>query len=66
MNERTEVLFDIGDEKLMTIGAVVDRLKGEFPDISVSKLRYLEEQGLVTRGAPRAATGCSRATTTSA
>ena len=48
MNERTEVLFDIGDEKLMTIGAVVDRLKGEFPDISVSKLRYLEEQGLVT------------------
>ena len=41
MNERTEVLFDIGDEKLMTIGAVVDRLKGEFPDISVSKLRYL-------------------------
>ena len=48
MNEKTEVLFDIGDEKLMTIGAVVDRLKGEFPDISVSKLRYLEEQGLVT------------------
>jgi len=48
VNEKTEVLFDIGDEKLMTIGAVVDRLKGEFPDISVSKLRYLEEQGLVT------------------
>ncbi len=48
MNEKTEVLFDIGDEKLMTIGAVVERLKGEFPDISVSKLRYLEEQGLVT------------------
>ena len=48
MNEKTELLFDIGDEKLMTIGAVVDRLKGEFPDISVSKLRYLEEQGLVT------------------
>jgi DNA-binding transcriptional MerR regulator len=48
VSEKTEVLFDIGDEKLMTIGAVVDRLKGEFPDISVSKLRYLEEQGLVT------------------
>ena len=48
MNEKTELLFDIGDEKLMTIGAVVDRLKGEFPDVSVSKLRYLEEQGLVT------------------
>ena len=47
MSESTELLFDVGDEKLMTIGAVVDRLKGEFPDISVSKLRYLEEQGLV-------------------
>ena len=54
MNEKTEVLFDIGDEKLMTIGAVVDRLKGEFPDVSVSKLRYLEEQGLV---APRRTKG---------
>ena len=48
MNEKTEVLFDIGDERLMTIGAIVDRLKGEFPDVSVSKLRYLEEQGLVS------------------
>ena len=48
MSESTEVLFDIGDEKLMTIGTVVDRLKGEFPDISVSKLRYLEEQRLVS------------------
>jgi DNA-binding transcriptional MerR regulator len=42
------LLFDIGDEKLMTIGTVVERLHDEFPDISVSKLRYLEEQGLVT------------------
>jgi len=42
-----ELLFDIEDEKLLTIGSVVDRLKGEFPDLSVSKLRYLEEQGLV-------------------
>ena len=47
MSENTELLFDIGDEKLMTIGTLVERLKGEFPDISVSKLRYLEEQGLV-------------------
>jgi len=45
--ESIELLFDIEDEKLLTIGSVVDRLKGEFPDISVSKLRYLEEQGLV-------------------
>ena len=48
MNDATGLLFDVGDEKLFTIGSVVERLRGEFPDISVSKLRYLEEQGLVT------------------
>ncbi len=45
-----ELLFDVGSEKLLTIGSVVERLRSEFPDISVSKLRYLEEQGLI---APR-------------
>jgi DNA-binding transcriptional MerR regulator len=50
VNDAAELLFDVGDEKLLTIGSVVERLRGEFPDISVSKLRYLEEQGLV---APR-------------
>ena len=48
MIESAELLFDVGDEKLLTIGSVVERLHEEFPDISVSKLRYLEEQGLVT------------------
>ncbi|MCX6362794.1 MAG: MerR family transcriptional regulator [Actinobacteria bacterium] len=48
MNDATELLFDVGDEKLLTIGSVVERLHGEFPNLSVSKLRYLEEQGLVT------------------
>ena len=48
MNDAAELLFDVGGEKLLTIGSVVERLHGEFPDISVSKLRYLEEQGLVT------------------
>jgi DNA-binding transcriptional MerR regulator len=43
-----ELLFDVGAEKLLTIGSLVERLRPEFPDISVSKLRYLEEQGLVT------------------
>src|SRR6187401_2156575 len=33
---------------LLTIGAVCDRLKEEFPDISSSKIRYLEGEGLVT------------------
>ncbi len=48
MSDAAELLFDVGDERLLTIGSIVDRLRGEFPDISVSKLRYLEEQGLVT------------------
>lgn len=33
---------------LKTIGAVCEELRGEFPDISVSKIRYLEDQGLIT------------------
>jgi DNA-binding transcriptional MerR regulator len=33
---------------LITIGAVCRRLKDEFPDISISKIRYLEDQGLLT------------------
>ena len=35
-------------ERLLTIGAVCRRLKDEFSDISISKIRYLEDQGLVT------------------
>ncbi|WP_345712625.1 MerR family transcriptional regulator [Kineococcus glutinatus] len=31
----------------MTIGEVMAQLSGEFPDISISKIRFLEEQGLV-------------------
>src|SRR5215212_4909061 len=42
---------------LLTIGAVCERLKEEFPDVSISKIRYLEGEGLVnpqrTRGGYR-------------
>ena len=31
----------------MRIGAVVDALKAEFPDVSVSKVRFLEGEGLI-------------------
>jgi DNA-binding transcriptional MerR regulator len=31
-----------------TIGAVCRRLSDEFPDISISKIRYLEDQGLLS------------------
>jgi DNA-binding transcriptional MerR regulator len=43
--------------RLLTIGSVCSRLKAEFPDISISKIRYLEDQGLLsprrTRGGYR-------------
>jgi DNA-binding transcriptional MerR regulator len=32
----------------LTIGAVCDALKSEFPDVSISKIRYLEGEGLLT------------------
>jgi DNA-binding transcriptional MerR regulator len=35
-------------ERLHTIGAVCARVQEEFPDISISKIRYLEDQGLLT------------------
>ena len=38
----------------LTIGAVRRRLREEFPDISISKIRYLEDQGLL---APRRTQG---------
>jgi DNA-binding transcriptional MerR regulator len=33
--------------RLLTIGAVCRALQAEFPDISISKIRYLEDQGLL-------------------
>jgi len=36
--------------RLLTIGTVCRRLQAEFPDLSISKIRYLEDQGLL---APR-------------
>jgi DNA-binding transcriptional MerR regulator len=43
--------------RLLTIGTVCNRLKDEFPDVSISKIRYLEDQGLLnprrTRGGYR-------------
>jgi DNA-binding transcriptional MerR regulator len=35
-------------QKALTIGAVCKALKQEFPDISISKIRYLEDQKLLT------------------
>ena len=44
-------------QRYLTIGAVCRRLQDEFPDISISKIRYLEDKGLLqprrTRGGYR-------------
>jgi DNA-binding transcriptional MerR regulator len=44
-------------ERLIRIGEVVSRLKSDFPDISISKIRFLEDEGLIspqrTRGGYR-------------
>jgi DNA-binding transcriptional MerR regulator len=32
----------------MSIGAVLEALRPEFPDVSISKIRFLEAEGLVT------------------
>jgi DNA-binding transcriptional MerR regulator len=38
----------VSKARLLTIGSVCGMLKEEFPDISISKIRYLEDQGLLT------------------
>jgi DNA-binding transcriptional MerR regulator len=50
----TDVRRDAPREKSMTIGAVCKALSQEFPDISISKIRYLEDQKLL---APRRTPG---------
>jgi DNA-binding transcriptional MerR regulator len=41
-------------QRLLTIGSVCRRLQEEFPEVSISKIRYLEDQGLL---APRRTQG---------
>jgi len=40
--------------RLLTIGTVCNRLQDEFPEVSISKIRYLEDEGLL---APRRTQG---------
>ncbi len=39
---------DMSSNPSLSIGAVLARLKPEFPEVSISKIRYLETEGLVT------------------
>lgn len=36
-----------GAERMLTIGQVVRELQSDFPDLSISKVRYLEDRGLL-------------------
>src|SRR5947208_13215712 len=56
-----EVASSARSQKAMTIGAVCKALKQEFPDISISKIRYLEDQKLLS---PRRTPGGYRLYTT--
>jgi len=38
----------LSDDSSRSIGEILDDLRGDFPDISVSKIRFLESQGLIT------------------
>jgi DNA-binding transcriptional MerR regulator len=38
----------VAHRQRLTIGAVCEALKSEFPDVSISKIRYLEGEGLLT------------------
>lgn len=37
-----------GSKTHLTIGEVVEKLKERYPDLSISKIRYLEDEGLLT------------------
>jgi DNA-binding transcriptional MerR regulator len=39
---------DVQSSPGMSIGAVLDLLRGDFPDVTISKIRFLEAEGLVT------------------
>lgn len=47
MAEPAKNLFKPHVVRLLTIGQVLNQLTAQFPDLSPSKLRFLEEQGLV-------------------
>jgi len=40
----------MSDGRALSIGEVIALLKDEFPDVSISKLRFLESQGLIRPG----------------
>ena len=47
-DQRTQAAGASTDRKALTIGAVAKILGREFDDISISKIRYLEDQKLLS------------------
>ena len=39
----------MADAGYLTIGKVVKRLRPQYPDLSISKVRYLEDEGLLSK-----------------
>lgn len=44
----SSTVADMPGDPCFSIGAVLTRLKPEFPDLAISKIRFLESEGLVT------------------
>jgi DNA-binding transcriptional MerR regulator len=38
----------VSDRGYLTIGEVIARLSGDFPDVTISKIRFLESEGLIS------------------
>lgn len=38
----------MSDRGYLTIGEVISRLSGDFPDVTISKIRFLESEGLIS------------------
>ena len=59
--ERDMALGDAADQRAprLTIGEVLAVLRDEFPDVTISKIRYLESEDLVHPSARRRGTASS-------
>ncbi|HKA04615.1 MAG TPA: MerR family transcriptional regulator [Acidimicrobiales bacterium] len=47
VDQRTEGQVPPGDRSYLSIGEVLALLQDEFPDVTISKIRFLESQGLI-------------------
>ena len=47
MAEQPSAPAQLAAKKTRSIGEVINSLRGEFPDLTVSKVRFLEAQGLI-------------------